>query len=394
MPTDTTWDADELTVALPNIFTMVDTTLTDTVFIRSDSMKVAKDLKVGLTFVGDNTSMLVDPTADSLVACAGYKYKSRWTATHETRPNHDSTYHRQYPRNDTSYIWWNDSTANCLTTFRRDSLYVVGGKLTILGKGKLKPITDEYDSLLRIDNSFNITTDSISTINHDSIKTKVILINQDPTNNSFKTKLGTDQARAIAWQEYAGSADLTHCHDGSGSGARYNPHWNHYWDNYIRLNGDTCLETKTPCENAGGSDTGIMQIYRTVWETTFDSSYHDWGYPQTFRVCKWDSLAWNWKICIENGKWIFEQAMPAKMTPDQDLFPDSCSYANCDSVPDIANKEDLANYGYHASEQDMWRIKSQENWNTYINNPITPRDREQANYIKWVRRYKYRGNLW
>ena len=59
---------------------MVDTTLIDTVFIRSDSMKVAKDLKVGLTFIGDNTTMLVDPTADSLVACAGYKYKSRWTA--------------------------------------------------------------------------------------------------------------------------------------------------------------------------------------------------------------------------------------------------------------------------------------------------------------------------
>jgi hypothetical protein len=245
-----------------------------------------------------------------------------------------------------------------------------------------------------INNSFHVVTDSIPAVG-DSIKTKKILIDSDPPNIWFSQYLETDQSRAIAWQEYAGSADPAHCHN------PYNPRWNHYWDD--RINGpDTCRDTKTPCENAVdyaadtlSKDTGVMQIYRTTWEKVFNGSYQG-GYPQTFRRCLWDSLAWNWKVCIENGRWIFEDAMPAKMLPPQHAFPDSCSYANCDSVPDIANEENLANYGYHAGEGNMQRIISQATWNTYINNPdpTKPKEVDRANYVKWVRRYKYRGNLW
>ena len=392
--TDSTWDSDELTVALPKIFTMVDSTLTDTVFIRSDSMKIAGDVKVGLAFIGDNTSMQVDPTSnDSLVACAGYKYKSRWIANENLADTLQKTYYRQYPRDSLTYLWWNDTTAKCLTTFKRDSLYVVGGKLTILGKGLLKEIIDG-DSIYNIDNSFKVTTDTFNTANQDTFRTKLILIDKDPTNNEFKTKLGTDQARAIAWQEYAGSADVDHCHDGTGNNAIYNPHWNHYWDTFILATGDTCPDSKVPCENHWGLDTGIMQIYRSTWENTFDTTGHHTDYPYTFIIGNWDSLAWNWKINIDNGKWIFQEAMPHKFTKSQKEYPDSCSYANCDSVPDIANKEDLANYGYHAGEFNMRRITSQDLWKDYINTPTDTLEIERANYIKMVRRYKYRGNLW
>jgi hypothetical protein len=137
-----------------------------------------------------------------------------------------------------------------------------------------------------------------------------------------------------------------------------------------------------------------MQTYRTAvtwsWENHFSTTGHS---PAGYTPAPWDSLAWNWKVCIENGRWIFEEAMPAKMVPQQRAFPDSCSYINCDSVPDIANQEDLANYGYHAGETKMRRITTQLLWNNYINNP-SKSEADRANYIKWVRRYKYRGNLW
>jgi hypothetical protein len=269
--------------------------------------------------------------------------------------------------------------------------------LTMECKGKLKPARLMNDSLARINNSFKVVTDSISP-NGDSIRTKKILIDKDPPNASFSQRLSRDRIRAIAWQEYAGwGHDDDHCHEHMATGIKYNPRWNHYWDYFVRTNGDTCWDTRTPCENSSSDiakDTGIMQIFRTEWEAVFDSSYVDPGYPMTFRVCRWDSLAWNWKICIENGRWIFEEAMPAKMVPAQEEFPESCSYADCDSVPDTANQEDLANYGYHAGEGNMRRIKSQALWETYINSPADTAEIERANYIKWVRRYKYRGNLW
>ena len=86
--------------------------------------------------------------------------------------------------------------------------------------------------------------------------------------------------------------------------------------------------------------------------------------------------------------------MPAKFTSVQRLFPDSCSFDDCDSVPSKPNKEGLATYGYHAGEQNMKRLKDDDTWNSFIFHPSTPLDVDYANYVKWVRRYRYRGDLW
>jgi hypothetical protein len=105
-------------------------------------------------------------------------------------------------------------------------------------------------------------------------------------------------------------------------------------------------------------------------------------------------LEWSWKVNITNGIWILDSAMLKDMTNDQRQFPDSCSFGRCDSVPDSTNQEDLANYGYHAGGPKMRRITSQALWDTYINNPTGKLETERADYVKMVRRYKYRGNLW
>jgi hypothetical protein len=392
MPTDTTWDADELTVALPNIFTTVDTILTDTVFIRSDSMKVAKDLKVGLTFIGDKTAMLVDPTAGSLVACAGYRYKSRWTAN-ENLTGRDTIYHktyyRQYPAGDTLYKWWNDTTAKCLNTFKRDSLYVVGGKLTILGKGKLKTVKNELGSLMAIDNSFKITSDTFATVNYNSINTKMILIDKDPTNSSFLPKFVRDRIRAIAWREYAGSSDPTHCYNSTN----YNPRWNHYWDDRI-VGADTCQDSLTPCENASWTDTGIMQIIRKYrggspwsWERHFSTPNNA---PSGYQRATWDSLAWNWTINIFNGKYIHDNYYSYLINKDtiQNEFPDSCAFSDCGFFPLTKNKEDLRTYAYHSGENAMSKILNDSLWSAIIGDTLPP-IREDADYVQKVRRYNY-----
>ncbi len=283
---------------------------------------------------------------------------------------------------DSTWLWWNDSTYAAATTFWRDSLYVVGGSLTVAGVGAMSPIPN-------IDNRFTATTDTV--INDTNRATKLIIVDRDPSNALLSDTLRTDRIRAVAWQEYAGSSDPAHCHEGIWS---YNPQWNHYWDNFVYSQGDTCLDTRLPCENRIGTDTGIMQIFRTTWETTFDSTEHQGEYPQTFTVCQWDSLAWNWQLNINNGSWIMTDALPRKLGPSQELFPDSCSYLVCDSVPSVANREDLTTYGYHAGEGNMRRLKDQVAWDKYIFDPPTPIDTDRANYVKWVRRFKYRGNLW
>jgi hypothetical protein len=341
MPTDSTWDADELTVALPKIFTMVDTTLTDTVFIRSDSMKVAKDLKVGLTFVGDNTSMLVDPTADALVACAGYKYKSKWTANENRPQKYKKTYYREYPRDSLAYLWWNDSTGKCITTFKRDSLYVVGGKLTILGKGLLKEITDG-DSIYNIDNSFWVTTDTFNTSSHDSINTKYILVNTDPPNSRFLDSLQTNVLKATAWKEGAGTL--------SYGGHPVQAKLNHYWN-----------DTKTPCENGNSTATGTMQIMRVWWDSLFAGLKSG---PAGFDTCSWDSLAWNWKLNIHNGKYIYtvnNYYYINRLTNPQHLWP-SYYFPENDYTPDLRNKEDLSSYGYKVGYPGMNAIQDSTDW--------------------------------
>ncbi len=264
-------------------------------------------------------------------------------------------------------------------TFWRDSLYAVGGSLTVACQGYLSPVEN-------INNCFQIDTDS--TLNDSTkIPDLLILIDRDPPNALFSDSLGTDRNRAIAWAEAAGTLDITHCHN------PYNPLWNHYWD--TRISGaDTCYDTRTPCENAGGTDTGIMQIYRTVWDTVFTTPSSFPQYPAGFTICKRDSLEWNWMICIHNGRWILEDCMPARMKASQQAWPESCSYADCDSVPDMPNQEDLANYGYHAGEGRMRIIDTEKLWKQKIFKPNNLFEIDWANYIKNVRRIKYNGNLW
>ena len=349
------------------------------VTLRTDSMKIRDDFKASLEFTDDFTGDYV--YLGDRIDSAGYRYRSFWVANSNlSNTEMHNTYNRFNP-SDTTFLWWDGQTTNCLTTFLRDSLYVVGGSLSVDCVGALSPLQD-------INNSFRVSTDTI--INDDTTATMLILIDKDPINDSISNWLESDRARAIAWREYAGSADRNHCHEES----RYNERWNHYWDLFIRSNGDTCFDTRTPCENALGTDTGIMQIFRTIWETTFDTTEH-WGeYPATFTICSWDSLAWNWRICIDNGRWILNDAMPFKMREEQKEWPDSCSFADCDSVPTIANKEDLSNYGYHAGETRMRALKNQEIWDKKIFHPETLLEIDFADYVKMVRRYKYRGNLW
>jgi len=352
----------------------------DTIYIRTDSMKIRDSLVVGLRIYSDDDGDELMST--ECIEIAGYKYKSKWVANENLdKPEMHEPYYRQYPRTGDT-LWWDGNSMHNSVTFPRDSLYVIGGDLKIQCLAKAHPWLD-------IKNEAYLTTDSIAP-SGDSIAMLWIRVDQDPSKSLFKNYLANDRARAIAWEEYGGSADRDHCHEGGN----FNPRWNNYWDTFIETDGDTCYDTRTPCENAVGEDTGIMQIYRDTWESTFDSSAHQGEYPQTFIVCGWDSLAWNWWINIDNGVWIFEEAMPHKMRREQLIWPESCSYANCDSVPDQPNREDLSNYGYHAGETDMRAIYTTALWEKKINNPKTTEDIEQANYIKRVRRYKYRGNLW
>jgi hypothetical protein len=378
-PDTTTWGRDNVDVALPVVemalLPGIPTIYNDTIFIDHETMMLQSDIGIRLRLRHDGSGNEISP--DGLVDSAGYKYKSRWTANANLPPSQQKKYFRHYPADD-SYLWWDGARGNCQVDIFRWNLYAVGGELTLEAIGALNPVPN-------INNSFHEVTDSIAP-NDDSIRTKKILIDSDPPNFSFSQYLETDQSRAIAWQEYAGSADPAHCHN------PYNPQWNHYWDD--RINGaDTCPDSKTPCENRWGLDTGVMQIWRTTWEGTIEGSVAG-HYPAVRHQAKWDSLAWSWKVNIEDGRWIFEEAMPYVMTSQQKQFPDSCSYADCDSVPDIANQVDLATYGYHAGEGNMQRITTQKLWNGYINNPTDSTEIERASYVKWVRRYKYRGNLW
>jgi hypothetical protein len=353
---------------------MVDTTLTDTVFIRSDSMKIAKDLKVGLTFIGDDTGMLIDPTSDSLVACAGYKYKSRWIGSEDvldTQHVKIDTFFRQYPRVDTAFKWWNDSTAKCQITFKRDSLSVVGGKLTILGKGRITTHFDNTNYPWAINNGFTVTTDTFATTNHDSIRTKLILIDKDPLNSLFLDSLQHDIIKAIAYQEYAGSYDSRHCN------SPYNIQYNHYWD--TRIHGaDTCLDSHLPCENTGSSATGIMQISRKWHQADFSSGNHQ---PSGYTRCIWDSLAWNWKINIHNGKYLYfgENFYNMYRPTNPQQFWDSLYTPGSDYTPDNPNKEDLAVYGYNQGLGSMLAVTDTTTWVKKV---------KISTYVKNVRQYK------
>jgi len=280
-----------------------------------------------------------------------------------------------------TYLWWNDTTLSAATTFWRDSLYVVGGPLTVKCDGAIDPI-------FNIDNSFMATTDTV--INDTIRTTKLIIVDRDPANALFEDTLRTDRIRAVAWQEYAGSADPAHCHEGL---ATYNPHWNHYWDIFVNSLGDTCQDTRFPCENRYGMDTGIMQIYRefdttdvvTGWEAFFNGADR---LPSGYIRVNWDSLAWNWNINIYNGIYIHDVYMPAKFTEEQRPFPDSCSFSACDTFPTQKNKEDLKSYGYHRGENYMKQVKTDKDWAEFIAKKTNRQ--EYHVYVQNVRKFTYR----
>jgi len=287
---------------------------------------------------------------------------------------------------------WDNITDDCQVTFNHDSLYAIGGLLTMESKGKLKPVYDIFDSLAKIDNSFKVVTDSI-TAGGDSVRTKRILIDADPPNSAFLEELIRDRIRAIAWQEYAGSADISHCHYHiPNDGDIYNPQLNHYWDIFIS-HGDTCVDSLTPCENAWGVDTGIMQIFR-IFDTSGTRGWENWFAPGAIHspvgyiVTPWDSMTWDWTINIYNGKYIHDIYMPAKFTAEQRAFPESCSFTDCDTFPARKNKEDLKSYGYHRGENEMKKVKTDADWETYIADTL--HQQEYSIYVQNVRKYAYR----
>jgi hypothetical protein len=340
-------------IALPRILTS-----RDTVFIRSDSMKIKDDLKAFLIFYDDSSSNFISPP--TLVDTVGYKYKSKWTANANQKSGLQHTYFKQFP-NGPYYKWWNKTAGNCTYTFKSDSLYAVGGLLSILARGAIKPVPN-------INNSFSITTDTFlahDTLRTDSIAAKRILIDQDPPNSIISPYFSADIVRAVAWKEGAGTLPEPghpHSHDP----------WNHYW-----------FDTHTPCENSdtNSTATGIMQFLRSNWEEIFNGT--DSTAPAgDYYICSWDSLAWNWRKCIYNGEYIYftvnfyHMYHPAS-NPQRNW--DSLYFPANDYSPDKPNKEDLAAYGYHFGWPAMIGIKDSTSW---VKNIMIDK------YVNNVRKYK------
>jgi hypothetical protein len=236
----------------------------------------------------------------------------------------------------------------------------VGGSLSVDAVGALSPLEN-------IDNSFEVSTDTV--INDTARATKLIIVDRDPPNSNFSDSLELDIMRAIAWKEYAGSEDERHCE------GHYNPQWNNYWDDVI-TGQDTCFETLYPCENISSSATGTMQIVRYWWENVF-LGIDDTPLPDTYFLCSWDSLAWNWGINIYNGRYIIHDVNFEKMTDEQDDW-DSLYFPSNDYTPDEANREDLSSYGYYEGWPTM-RFVTKENWGERV---------EDHDYVVNVRRFK------
>ena len=326
--------------------------------IRTDSMKIRDDFQASLEFVDDNTGEYV--YLGNRIDTAGYRYRSFWQANTSCDDCGQPIYRRYYP-SDTTYKWWDGQTANCLTTFLRDSLSVVGGSLSVDCNGALSPLQD-------IDNCFLVNTDT--TINDTARATKLILVDQDPSNNEFSDSLELDIMRAIAWNEYAGSEDERHCSE------PYNPQWNNYWDHVI-TGQDTCFETLYPCENIRSSATGTMQMLRSVWARVFDGSSEGLE-PDGYFISTWDSLAWNWKINVFNGKYIHQVSLFSHFRPEQAEW-DSLYFPSNDYTPNTPNQEDLATYGYKEGATKMRYVKNEEIWKDSV---------MTFPYIVGVRRWK------
>lgn len=360
--------SDEVDVCLPIVVPA-----RDTIIIRTDSMKISLNPSVSLYIIDDSTHNII-PSAE-IVADAAYKYKSKWTAN-ANRPADHKTYYRQFPAG-TFYKQWDGAAPRCEVTFNRDSLFVVGGSLTYECKGHLKHVDG-------IDNSFLATTDTTVPPQHiDTLQTKRILVDKDPANSLFLDSLQYDIIKALAWQEYAGSNDTHHCNEHLPDGYHYNKHYNDYWDYFIDSHGDTCYDTRTPCENIGSTATGTMQMQRSSFEKVFLGNIS--GIPSTYIRCSWDSLAWNWKMNISNGKYVFFPYNKYYMTLTQRTWDSVCVLCDPASMfPKYPNREDLSSYGYNQGVTHMANDITKENWKTKMGE-----DTPGAIYVRALRLHKY-----
>ena len=339
-PDTTTWGRDNVDVALPVVeiapLPGIPTIYNDTIFIDHETMMLQSDIGIRLRLRHDGSGNEISP--DGLVDSAGYKYKSRWTANANLPPSQQKKYFRHYPADD-SYLWWDGARGNCQVDIFRWNLYAVGGELTLEAIGALNPVPN-------INNSFHEVTDSIPD-GGDSIKTKVVLIDNDPVNTLFLDSLQYDIIKATAWKEGAGSLG-------------YPPHQaqaklSHYWN-----------DTHTPCENGNSTATGIMQMLRTTWDDCFAGLMPD--EPLGYTQCNWDSVAWNWKVNIHNGKYIFfvNNYHHINLPNNPQRNWDSLYFPESNYTPDTRNKEDLSAYGYKLGAKEMKKIITQSDWDNKV----------------------------
>jgi hypothetical protein len=333
-------------------------------------MKVAGDVPVFLVCKDDSSGKEIN--MKEKIDSVGYRYRSFWIANE----NYDDSIFTRIYRRDSSYVRWTNAFPNdpktCLVKLNKDSLYAIGGKLTIEARGALAHVDN-------INNYFEVNSDSITSQN-DTIRHN-ILIDHDPSNADFLTLLDSDLIRAIAWVEYAASNDrAAHCDNPTGV---FNPQWNNYWDARIYA-GDTCRDSLMPCENTISSAAGTMQLVRGTWEDPFsDTLYIHQGY----NVCRWDSLEWNWQINIENGKFILFTDNRLFMKPEQAFWDSTCTQCDeSDSFPKYPNQEDLWVYGYKNGATQMRQLTA-KNWESRIE------DNERGKYVRDVRGSKY-AKLW
>lgn len=147
----------------------------------------------------------------------------------------------------------------------------------------------------------------------------------NPPLSTIGARLSSVRAKAIAWQE---------------------SNWKQFNTSGQPLKGSS-------------NDTGIMQVVPGVgWQTWFSVSGRT---PAGYTVCPWSDMEWNWQTNVDNGKYILETYMPAKMTSTQKSWPATSSSS---STP---NQEDLAIYGYNHGDPAMRAVDS-DNWASTVAN--------------------------
>jgi hypothetical protein len=107
------------------------------------------------------------------------------------------------------------------------------------------------------------------------------------------------------------------------------------------------------------------------------------GEPLGYKECSnWDTLAWNWKINIHNGRYAYFTNGYFHMQTYQKQWDSTCVL--CDSsemLPKYPNREDLLTYGYKNGSTQMRKITS-ENW-------LQKMKEQEGKYVRDVRGYKY-----